>query len=76
MSCAQYSYKNGFRNLPHQKVLVVPGGFVVGGSVVEGGGHVVGGGHVGVLVVGLQLLSPKIFFLSSLTVKRNKNFKI
>ena len=51
------------------KVLVVPW-IVVGGSVVVG--HVVGGGQVGVLVVGLQLLSPKMFFLSSLTVKRNK----
>ena len=68
--------QNRYRHLHHQKVLVVPGGIVVGGSVVEGGGHVVGGGHVGELVVGLQLLSPKIFFLSSLTVKRNKNFKI
>ncbi len=56
-------------------MLVVPGGIVVGGSVVEGGGHVVGGGQVGGLVVGLQLLSPKIFFLSSLTVKRNKYLK-
>ncbi len=67
--------QNRYRHLHHQKVLFVPGGIVVGGLVVEGGGHVVGGGHVAGMVVGLQLLSPKIFFLSFLTVKRNKCLK-
>ena len=61
----------------------VPGGLVVGDSVVGGvegdsdvvGCSVVGGGQVGGLVGGLQLLTPKIVFLFSFTVSKNKYSK-